>query len=129
MSEIIGLSFGFENCEECFVPIEYVNSFSLLDITKCVHSLNRPVSTIKEYEVIGKMHVNFTNSFAVNCSDVFQRIMEYKDICWFSIKYLNNVEKEYMVKWFEGSDEYENSGQNIKFYEFGDIILSINLEK
>lgn len=128
MSEVKAISFGFENCEGCEIPIEYVWYFSVENVTKLksYHCSNG----IREYSVANKLSVQFEQKFYgyVEKSDfgdlVIERICKYNDICWFNILYVDGSQEKYMVKW-QVDDQYTNPGQKVTQEEYG-LLLEIN---
>ena len=134
MSNPISINFGFENCDYAEVPIEFVHSFSVGDITSS-RNLYPHNQGMKDYTVAGTLYVHFKDSF-INFSDKTQfdnelgivRLTKYNDICWFGIKYDDGTEDNYQVKWEKGSDQYTNKGQRSEDYGQGLTIL-VNIEE
>lgn len=113
--KIISINFGFENCDYAEVPIEFVQSFSVGDITTS-RNYYHTREKVTDYTIAGTLYVSFKDTF-MNFSNKTQfgdigivRITKYNDICWFGIKYEDGTEDTYQVKW-QGSDQYINKGQ------------------
>lgn len=130
--KIKAISFGFENCESADVPIEYVDYFHVDEITKTV-MLDKRASSVREYESVKKLHVafnksinNFQGETQIAGSLFVERLTKYADICWFGFVYEDGSKKDYMVRWQEGSGDYENLGQRVENDEWYGLSLSIN---
>lgn len=125
MSEVKAISFGFENCEGCEIPIEYVWHFSINEITKLktYHCSNG----MREYAVVNKLHVQFEKKFddytdKTDYGDfVVTRVSKYNDICWFGIIYEDGSKEDYMVGW-KGEDQYSNAAQKTTHEEWGFLV-------
>lgn len=123
MSKVKSINFTFENCESCVIPIEYIYSFSLSEIskTKSYYPNNQGIS---ETNVASKLFVHFENIFAdfegvTTCDELtVKRLNRYKDICWFGISYEDGTDESYYVTWKGGSD-YENTAQKLETTSFG----------
>ena len=133
MSNPISINFGFENCDYAEVPIDFVYSFSVGDITTS-RSFYPNNQGMKDYTVAGTLYVHFKDSF-VKFSGKTQfdselgivRLTKYNDICWFGIKYEDGSEDIYQVKW-KGDDQYTNKGQRSEDYGHGLVIL-VNIDE
>lgn len=131
--KIVSVNFGFENCEYAEVPIDLVYTFTVGDITKS-RSFYPHDQGFKEYSVAGTLYIQFDKSFAdfggtTQFEDqlVNERVIKYKDICWFGIKYEDGSEDNYQVKW-KGINQYTNPGQRSEDYGYG-LIISVNIDE
>ena len=129
----ISINFGFENCDYAEVPIDFVHSFSVGDVT-ISRNFYPNNQGMKDYTVAGTLYVHFKDSF-VNFSGKTQfdnelgivRLTKYNDICWFGIKYEDGSEDTYQVKW-KGDDMCTNKGQRSEDHGHGLIIL-VNIDE
>lgn len=125
MSKVKAISFGFENCEGCEIPIEYIWHFSVNEITKLktYHCSNG----MRAYSVVNKLHVQFEKKFddyteKTDYGDlVITRLSKYNDICWFGIIYEDGTKEDYMVGW-KGDDQYSNTSQKTIHEEWGFLV-------
>ena len=134
MSEVKAISFGFENCESVEIPIEYVYTFNVSDITKS-RSYYPHGQGLHEYTVTNKLYVSFQKSFSEYKettsfgTPVKERLEKYNDICWFDIVYDDGTVDTYQVAWSnEEEDQYSNSGQKVKTDFYGHFVIEVGYD-
>lgn len=130
MKNPISINFCFENCEYCEIPIEFIHSFSVGDVTTS-RNFYPHNQGMKDYVIAGTLRVRFKESAKefigetqIDASLAMTRLTKYNDICWFGIKYDDRSEDNYQVKWV-GDDQYNNEGQCIEDHG-QELIISIN---
>lgn len=126
MSEVKAISFGFENCETAYIPINYVYTFNIGEVTKS-KSYYPHGQGVREYTVGNKLYVQFTKSFydftdKTTCDElVIERLKKWNDICWFTIHYEDGSQEDYQITWkyTEDADPYSNEGQKVEDTDLG----------
>ena len=135
MSNVKAIGFCFENCESVEIPIEYVYTFNISDITK-YRSYYPHEQGLHEYTVTNKLYVSFEKSFS-ECeektsfgSSVKERLEKYNDICWFDIVYDDGTRDTYQVAWSnkEENDQYSNKGQKVQTDFYGQLLIEVGYE-
>lgn len=138
MKEVKKLEFVFENCESMMIPIKFIGSMTINDIStkierfacnyvskmstanEVVIFLNRAFKKINYYP-FGKE--NFPNPI-----DPFNRIADYNDITCINVFYDDGTEENYYVDYVdkvEGQLGSPNINQTTYISEKGNMVIKI----
>ena len=108
MSNVVSITFVFENCESIDFPIKYVGSFYIGEISSCIKRL--ALNSVKRIDVAKELFVELFNegdeeyNYYCTCGK-FERIMKYRDIVYIEVKYDDgNADTVYV--------DYDGEGQN-----------------
>lgn len=123
MKKVVSIELGFENCEGCEIPIDYIASMWLGKLSSSLQ-FNALHKVFKETKTISEVYIAFERKCdlaEVDCNfgygpegrNLFERLQEYNDICWLHVIYDDDSKDDYQVTWNDPDNNlYNNPNQS-----------------
>ena len=112
MKDIKAISFCFENCETVTIPIKYIMSFNIGEITESINMSSR-ANGVWNSRTAGSLYIRFSPEFntatdvTTTCGEnAYTRLQRYNDICYITIVEQDENERTFGIRWPHSEEDY-----------------------